>query len=101
MHDWGSVVNNTNPVQEGFMDSDMLGLWACMGPLPGGLRLYGGTALALYLNHRNSTGFDFATTQACVDKDFVGSLPWLAGAEMDGGPGMIDATIKGEQREIK
>ena len=96
-----AVVGKTKPAQVGFMDSDMLALWDCMGPLPGGLQLYGGTALALYLNHRNSTDFDFATTQRCIDTHFMSYFPWLSKADLVGGPGMVDATIQGEHREIK
>ena len=46
---------NAEPVHDGFMDDDMKRLWRELGPLPGGLRLYGDTALALYRNHRRST----------------------------------------------
>lgn len=83
------------------MDADMRRLWRRMGPQPGDLRLYGGTALALYRNHRRSTDFDFATPLAVVDRDFVGGLPWMAGAELRGGPGMVDATLAGHSRALK
>ena len=88
------------PVREAFMDADMLHLWRRMGPLPGSLRLYGGTAMALYRNHRQSTDFDFATPEAEIDERFAEKLPWMAGAEIVGGPGMVDARIEGAQREI-
>ncbi|MCY4357778.1 MAG: nucleotidyl transferase AbiEii/AbiGii toxin family protein [Gammaproteobacteria bacterium] len=95
------MVDIAKPRQLGFMDPDMLGLWRSMAPLPGGLILYGGTALALYLNHRNSTDFNFATSQACISGAFVRSFPWLAGAKIDGGSGMVDATYRTEGLEIK
>ena len=40
-------------------------LWVDMKSLLGNLRLYGGTAVALYLGHRASTDFDFVTP--CAD----------------------------------
>lgn len=83
------------------MDPDMLRLWHRIGPLPGNLRLYGGTALALYLNHRHSTDFDFATPSPIVDLEFISALPWMAGADRQGGPGMVDASIKGKLRSVK
>jgi len=88
------------PVQSAFMDDDMLVLWRSMTPLPGDLRLYGGTALALYLNHRESTDFDFATPLPVVDRDFVASIPWIQGATIQGGPGMVDVKLSCRQRDI-
>lgn len=96
-----SLVKHTSipkPNHDEFMDDEMRKLWYSMGPLPGQLRLVGGTALALYRNHRPSTDFGFATPQTVVDPDFVGQFPWLKGAELKGGPGMVDATIQGETR---
>ena len=91
---------NAEPVHDGFMDDDMKRLWRELGPLPGGLRLYGGTALALYRNHRRSTDFDFATPEAVVDLAFVGALPWLKGMALNGGPGMVDAVVEGASRKV-
>ncbi len=88
------------PNRNEFMDDEMRELWESMGPLPGQLRLYGGTALALYRNHRPSTDFDFATPQAVVDINFVGQFSWLKGAELNGGPGMVDAIIQGKTRDL-
>ena len=88
-------------MHDGFMDPDMLRLWRRMGPLPGDLRLYDGTALALYRNHRHSTDFDFCTPQAVVDMDFVSRLPWLGGAKLAGGNGMVDAVLEADRRKLK
>lgn len=77
-----------------FMDEGMRELWNRMSELPGELRLYGGTALALYLDHRVSTDFDFATPQPAVDLDLARRIPWLSGARLSGGAGMVDATIE-------
>ena len=83
-----------------FMDDDMIRLWRRMGSLPGDLRLYGGTALALYRNHRSSTDFDFCTPQAVVEMELVRRLPWLEGAKLVGGSGMIDAVLQADQRKL-
>ena len=37
-----------NPIHTEFMDADMRRIWNGLGPMPADLRLYGGTALALY-----------------------------------------------------
>ena len=72
----------------------MLTLWRRMrGPLPGGLRLYDGTAVALYLGRPNSTDFHFAATGDVVDEGLVALLHWLKGGRINGGPGMIDAVV--------
>ncbi len=76
----------------------MLALWERMGPLPANLRLYGGTALALYLNHRLSVDFDFATPEPVVDIDLARSLSWAAGAKLNGGVGMVDGIIEENAR---
>ena len=76
------------------MDEEMRELWNRMSALPGELRLYGGTALALYLDHRASTDFYFATPQPTVGLDLARRIPWLAGARLSGGTGMVDATIE-------
>lgn len=91
---------SAEPTHDEFMDSEMLRFWERIEPLPGDLRLYGGTALALYLNHRQSTDFDFATPSPVVDLDFVMTLPWMEGAHLQGGAGMVDALIKGNRRDL-
>ena len=88
------------PDHQSFMDPPMRALWHRMTPLPGDLRLYGGTALALYLDHRSSTDFDFATPAPVVDPGFVSALPWMRGAELRGGSGMVDALVRAGGREI-
>lgn len=90
------------PVQDEFMDADMRRIWNAMSPLPNDLRLYGGTALALYLNHRASVDFDFATP-GFVDLDIAANKQvkkWLGDARVSGGPGMIDAYIQGKTRQV-
>ena len=88
------------PNRPSFMDPPMKALWQRMTPLPGDLRLYGGTALALHLDHRSSTAFDFATPAPVVDLEFVAELPWMRGAELRGGSGMVDALVPSRDREV-
>ena len=76
-------------------------LWHSMTPLPGDLRLYGGGALALYLNHRASTDFDFVTPRPVVGYALIESIPWLRGAALSGGEGMIDGRYSIGDRDIK
>ena len=92
---------NPAPIHSAFMDADMRRLWQSMGPLPCGFRLYGGTALALYLNHRESIDFDFFTTEPGIDWDAVAALPWLAGTELRGRGGSAGAVVAGDARDIR
>ena len=92
---------NPAPVHSTFMDPDMRRLWQSMGPLPCGFRLYGGTALALYLNHRESVDFDFFTTEPGIDWDAVAALPWLEGTELRGRGGSAGAAVAGDARDIR
>lgn len=89
------------PDKTDFMDADMLALWETMRPedLPG-YRLYGGTALALYLNHRKSTDFDFFKNGP-VTQDKLMETPWLKTADFRGTRMMVDAFVQGKEREVK
>ncbi|MYA15253.1 MAG: hypothetical protein F4Z28_00020, partial [Gammaproteobacteria bacterium] len=87
------------PTRTDFMDGDMRRVWDDLGPMPGDLRLYGGTALALYRNHRASTDFDFVTPiPGVVHLDFVHSIPYFEVRNAVGGIGMVDAEIVGRHR---
>ena len=50
-----------SPTHVECLDDATRALWEEMRTLPADLRLYGGTALALYLGHRRSVDFDLAT----------------------------------------
>ena len=99
------ATNNTPasaaPIHAEWMDGDMRALWDRLEPLPSDLRLYGGTALALYLNHRQSTDFGFATPRAVVDPSLVRTIPAFAGCAVRGGPGMVDLDLKGSTRNVR
>ncbi len=83
------------------MDADLRALWDQLQPLPGDLRLYGGTAMALYLAHRTSVDLDFATPQPVVDPAFAKRIPAFAAARARGGPGLVDLDIAGAERDVR
>src|SRR5690348_17113940 len=58
-----------------------LALWPELDAVPGHFTLYGGTALALRLGHRNSVDFDFFSNEECDPETLMQALPFLAGAE--------------------
>ena len=51
-------------------------LWNELSALPQGFVLYGGTALALRLGHRESVDFDFFSHEP-LDHDALTALPWM------------------------
>lgn len=55
-------------------------LWDELDGLPHGFVLYGGTALALRLGHRESIDFDFFAREAIDPQRLARELPLLAGA---------------------
>ncbi|HKR41681.1 MAG TPA: nucleotidyl transferase AbiEii/AbiGii toxin family protein [Paraburkholderia sp.] len=58
-------------------------LWSSLSPLPQlGFVLYGGTAIALQLGHRQSVDFDFFTEHALDREVLIRHLPLLAAAEV-------------------
>jgi hypothetical protein len=56
-------------------------LWAELDATPEHFTLYGGTALALRLGHRNSVDFDFFSNMAFDPDRLARETPYLAGAE--------------------
>jgi hypothetical protein len=57
-------------------------LWDELGPLPGHFVLYGGTALALHLGHRQSEDFDFFAARDINPDQTYRAVPFLAGAQV-------------------
>jgi hypothetical protein len=57
-------------------------LWPELKQAPRHFVLYGGTALALRLGHRQSVDFDFFSSQTFVASELLESLPFLGGAEV-------------------
>ena len=57
-------------------------LWDDLGQTPQEFVLYGGTALALRLGHRNSEDFDFFSNVCFVPESFRTRVPYLETAEI-------------------
>lgn len=57
-------------------------LWPELGAVPGSFVLYGGTAIALQLGHRESIDFDFFGSERFDPDDLLGSLPFLQNARV-------------------
>lgn len=57
-------------------------IWPLLAPAPGlSFVLYGGTAVALHLGHRNSVGFDFFRTEPLDKKDIETSFTFMHDAQ--------------------
>lgn len=59
-----------------------LALWPELRAVPSRFVLYGGTAIALRLAHRQSVDFDFFCSESFVPHELRASLPFLAGSEL-------------------
>ncbi len=57
-------------------------LWGELIDVPEDFTLYGGTAIALHLGHRESVDFDFFSTASFAPDTLYASLPFLYGAEI-------------------
>ena len=55
-------------------------LWPELASLPPSFALYGGTALALHLGHRQSVDFDFFANEAIDPDGLLATVPFLADA---------------------
>lgn len=88
------------PIHTSFMDSDMLYLLSTMHPPDlEGHRLMGGTALAMYLDHRKSTDFDFFSDKEVLRSELE-KFRWHQGAEFHGETGMVDVVVPGKTKEV-
>lgn len=57
-------------------------LWGELSALPGEFTLYGGTALALHLGHRESVDFDFFGNRPISVSSLEDEIPFLSGAKV-------------------
>ena len=57
-------------------------LWDELADVPGSFTLYGGTAIALYLGHRESVDFDFFGSQAFNPQYLYSTVPFLENAQV-------------------
>ncbi|TAK52488.1 MAG: hypothetical protein EPO25_13385 [Gammaproteobacteria bacterium] len=70
-------------------------LWAELGSVPPAFALYGGTALALRLGHRQSVDFDFFATEPFDAGRLADSIPWLRDAErVQVGPNTLSCRVE-------
>ena len=75
--------------------------WLAIRRMPEGLVLYGGTAVALYLGHRESQDLDFVTKDGYVTPETMGEIEGLEVEEAQGGPGMADGMAKGPAGKVR
>ena len=59
-----------------------MALWPELAEIPGHFVLYGGTALALRLGHRQSLDFDFFTSETVIPAQLIQDLKILRGAKI-------------------
>lgn len=57
-------------------------LWSELGATPPQFVLYGGTAIALHLGHRQSVDFDFFADRPLDPTELLLTIPYLEGAEI-------------------
>lgn len=76
-------------------------LWAELDAVPPTFVLYGGTALALRLGHRESVDFDFFSHDA-LDHDALDAMPLLAGATtLQLAPNARTVVVRREDGDVK
>lgn len=69
---------------------------------PSGFVLYGGTAIALRLGHRESVDFDFFSAKSFDPDKLYNSIRYLAGAEVfQSAPNTLSATVYSMDQPVK
>jgi hypothetical protein len=69
-------------------------LWSELPQVPRGFVLYGGTAVGLWLGHRQSEDFDFFSSDRFVPAELAARLPFLAeGLVRQSGPNTLTVTV--------
>ncbi len=69
-------------------------LWPELSQTPGHFTLYGGTAIALRLAHRQSVDFDFFSLELFVPGTLLGEIPYLKGAVLrQSSPNTLSVTV--------
>jgi Nucleotidyl transferase AbiEii toxin, Type IV TA system len=77
-------------------------VWKELSQIPEAFTLYGGTAIALYLGHRQSVDFDFFGTQEFRPLDLLASLPLLAGATVtQSEPNTLSVVVYRDETPVK
>ena len=81
--------------QLGILPAPQRRLWDELGAVPGEFVLYGGTALALHLGHRQSMDFDFFGDRAFDPAKLSAAVPFLSGATItQQEPNTLSVTIE-------
>ena len=76
------------------LDAPQRQLWTELGATPAQFVLYGGTALALRLGHRQSVDFDFFSATPFDPDQLLATVPYLAGASVrQKAPGTLSAIV--------
>jgi Nucleotidyl transferase AbiEii toxin, Type IV TA system len=77
-------------------------VWKDLRQIPEAFTLYGGTAIALYLGHRESVDFDFFGTQEFRPLDLLGSMVLLEGATVtQSEPNTLSVVIHRDGEPVK
>ena len=77
-------------------------LWQKLSDTPKNFVLYGGTALALRLGHRQSIDFDFFSSDSFNPEDLYKSISYLQGAEKSQiGKNTLTCLIKKQNQTVK
>jgi len=70
-------------------------LWHQLDQVPAEFTLYGGTAIALHLGHRQSVDFDFFGNRPFDPAKLQAAIPFLAGARVSS----LDQLIRNKTEE--
>ena len=68
--------------QLGILPPEQRRLWGELSSVPKDFVLYGGTALALHLGHRNSADFDFFSNRPLRQTELETNIPFMDGAKV-------------------
>jgi hypothetical protein len=69
-------------------------LWPDLGQTPSHFTLYGGTAIALRLGHRQSVDFDFFSPNTFEPRSLLETIPYLKGSEVrQAAPNTLTVTV--------
>ncbi len=74
------MVTGTDRLRTDILPKAQERLWRELSATPGDFTLYGGTAIALWLGHRQSIDFDFFAFQDIDTHGLLQSVPYLEGA---------------------
>jgi len=67
----------------GILSEAQAALWPRLGEIPEPFVLYGGTALAMRLGHRESVDFDFFSAQSFSPTELLAELGWLGSVSIN------------------